>query len=131
VRLNARGTKEKRRVCNPVNVEAIHCFFYFWFSDSTYRSSNPSLASLLLSQLQRVTQYIAACGDRWLFESVAVSVEVRSSVDIFMERRMLLSFILSFCSFLPFRKGISNYFITLFVLCVTVYITYSLQPLHQ
>jgi hypothetical protein len=97
-------------------------FFYFWFSDSTCRSSNPSLASLLLSQLQRVTQYIAVCGDRWLYESVAVSMQVGNSVDIFMERWMLLSFRLSLCFFIPFRKGITNYFITLFVfMCHSVH----------
>ena len=114
---------EREAAClQPGECRSHSLLFYFWFSDSTCRSSNPSLASLLLSQLQRVTQYMAACGDRWLFESVAVSIEVRSSVDIFMERWMLLSFILSFCSFIPFRKGISNYFITLFVfMCLSVH----------
>jgi hypothetical protein len=107
---------EREAAClQPGECRSHSLLFYFWFSDSTRRSSNPSLPSLLLNQLQRVTQYIAACGDRWLFESVAANMEVRSSVDIFVERLTLFSFILSFCSFLPFPQGMSNYFITLFV----------------
>lgn len=42
-------------------------------------------------------------------------MEVRSNVDIFMEWWMLLSSILSFCSFIPLCKGLTNYFITVYV----------------
>jgi hypothetical protein len=50
--------------------------FYFWFSDPTCRSSNPSLPSLLLNQQQRVIQYVVTCWKRWQSLKVAVSVRV-------------------------------------------------------
>jgi hypothetical protein len=125
-RLNARGTKEKRPCLQPGECRSHSLLFFISGSVVLHVGARTLLSQaccrVSYKELHNISQHVETDDYRKALQSAWRYV----AVWIYLWRGgcCFLSFFLSFCSFMPFPKDISNYFITQFVfMCHSVHYT--------